>query len=195
MYSFNLNDIHVSNICFNDAYLHTISTVISTWSRLCEIYTYICFLHESEGCHGVGCVVAVGIAGCHNDNLRCPQWRHSWHCGSSRFSVLMHLFKCFYVSNQMVCEIPLHSVPSLFPYFVTCFLQTTQKRHPMAHSLIRAVALFRLLLFDIEVTDCDIYTYIYIYILRTRSTLHRNKGTNRNKYTQKKGKKCKHITM
>ena len=34
----------------------------------------------------------------------------------------------------------------------------------MAHSLIRAVALFRLLLFDIEVTDCDITRAYSIYI-------------------------------
>ena len=43
VYSFNFNDIHVSNSCFTDACLHTLSTVISTGSKLCEIYTYIFF--------------------------------------------------------------------------------------------------------------------------------------------------------
>ena len=133
VYSINVNDIHVSNTCFNDACLHTLSTVISTWCNLCEIYTYIFFLHKTEGCHEDGFAVAVSIVGYHIDNLRCCQWWHSWHCGSSHFSVFMHLFKCFYVSNQMVCEISLHSVPSLSPYFTIFFLQTTQKRHPMAH--------------------------------------------------------------
>ena len=43
MYSININDIHVSNNCFNDACLHTLSTVIFTWCNLCEIYAYIVF--------------------------------------------------------------------------------------------------------------------------------------------------------
>ena len=34
----------------------------------------------------------------------------------------------------------------------------------MAHSLIRAVALFRLLLFDIDVADCDLTRAYSIYI-------------------------------
>ena len=79
--------------------------------------------------------VAVGIAGCYNDNLRCHQWRHSRHCGSSRFSVFVYPSKCFYVSNQIICKISLHSVPSTSPYLAGCFLQITQKRRPIARLL------------------------------------------------------------
>ena len=88
------------------------------------------FLHKTLGCHEAGLAVAVGIVGCHNDNLRCRQYRHSWHCGSSRFLVFMHLFKCFYVSNQMVCEISLHSVPSLSPHFAIYFSKQPRKDTP-----------------------------------------------------------------
>ena len=45
---FNFNDIHVSNICFNDACLYTLSTVISSWNKLCEIYFRICRLSRPE---------------------------------------------------------------------------------------------------------------------------------------------------
>ena len=61
--------------------------------------------HLYEICDNAGFAVAVGIAGCHNDKLRCRQWWDSWHCGSSRFSVFVHLFKGLYGSNQIVCEI------------------------------------------------------------------------------------------
>ena len=105
MYSFNFNDIHVSNICFNDAciryppyYLLEVNCV-----KFILIYKYIFFLHKTEGCHGAGFAVAVGIAGCHNDNLRCRQWRHSWHCGSSRFLVFMTCLNAFmYQTNWFV---------------------------------------------------------------------------------------------
>ena len=110
--------------------MFTLSTVISTWCNLCEIYAYISFLHKTLGCHEAGFTVAVGIVGCHNDNLRCHQCRHSWHCGSSRFLVFMYLFKCFYVSNQMVCEISLHSVPSLSPHFAIYFSKQPRKDTP-----------------------------------------------------------------
>ena len=42
VYSFNFNDIHVSNICFNDACLHTLSTVISIEVN-CVKYIHIYF--------------------------------------------------------------------------------------------------------------------------------------------------------
>ena len=79
--------------------------------------------------------VSVGIAGCYNDNLRCHQWRHNRHCGSSRFSVFVYPSKYFYVSNQIICKISWHSVPSNSPYLAVCFLQITQKRRPMARLL------------------------------------------------------------
>ena len=41
VYSFNSNNIHVSNICFNDACLHTLSTVISTCVKF--ILEFACF--------------------------------------------------------------------------------------------------------------------------------------------------------
>ena len=84
---------------------------------------------------------------------------YSSHRGSFRFSVFIHLFKCFYVSNQMVCDILLQSVQSLSPYFAICFLQTTQKRDTTwltckgeiweIFKWLRTVGLFLLPLFDI----------------------------------------------
>ena len=85
VYSFNLSDIHVSNICFNDACLHTLSTVISTWSKLCEIYFRICLLSRPE----VVTEPALHSTIRSNDNFRWRHWYRSWHCDSSRFPFIM----------------------------------------------------------------------------------------------------------
>ena len=43
-----------------------------------------------EACHDVNFVVIVGIGGCHDDNLRCHQWRRqSWHHNDSQFPVIV----------------------------------------------------------------------------------------------------------
>ena len=87
VYSFNSNDIHVSNICFNDACLHTLSTVISTWSKLCEIYFRICLLSRPE------VVTEPALHRRFHDNFQWRHWHRSWHFDSSRFST--HYAMCF----------------------------------------------------------------------------------------------------
>ena len=38
---------------------------------------------KTESCHDANFVITGDTAGCHNDNLRCHQWRHhSWHHGA-----------------------------------------------------------------------------------------------------------------
>ena len=93
VYSFNFNDIHVSNICFNDACLHTLSTIISTWSKLSEIYFRICLLSRPE-------VVTEPALHCRfNDNFRWRHWHRSWHCDSSRFSTHYAMSLCMRFSG------------------------------------------------------------------------------------------------
>ena len=96
MYSFNFNDIHVSNICFNDACLHTLSTVISTWSKLCEIYFRICLLSRPE------VVTEPALHRRSNDNFRWRHWHRSWHCDSSRFSTHYAMSLCNVLSRDLL---------------------------------------------------------------------------------------------
>ena len=42
-------------------------------------------------CHDANFVVTGGTVGCHNDNLRCRQWRQSWHHDNSRFPLVISL--------------------------------------------------------------------------------------------------------
>ena len=42
---------------------------------------------KTESCHNANFVVTGGTVSCHKDNLRCRQWRQSWHHDDSRFSV------------------------------------------------------------------------------------------------------------
>ena len=88
VYSFNSNDIHVSNICFNDACLHTLSTVISTWSKLYENYFRICLLSRPE------VVTEPALHRRFHDNFRWRHWHRSWHCDSSRFSTHYAMSLC-----------------------------------------------------------------------------------------------------
>ena len=96
MYSFNFNDIHVSNICFNDACLHTLSTVISTWSKLCEIYFIIYLLSRPE------VVTEPALHRRSNDNFRWRHWHRSWHCDSSRFSTHYAMSLCNMLSRDLL---------------------------------------------------------------------------------------------
>ena len=58
--------------------------------------------------------VTGGTVGCHNDNLRCHQWRQSWHYDNSWFSVYVnsilwftHILRnannCYYVLLMFDC--------------------------------------------------------------------------------------------
>ena len=48
---------------------------------------------KAVSCHGAGSVITGGTVVWHNDNFRCRHWWWDWHCGSSGFSVFVHLFK------------------------------------------------------------------------------------------------------
>ena len=93
VYSIYINQIHVLNICFSDACLHTLFTVIFTWYNLCEILFHTFSVHKTQSCHEDSFLIADGNAG-YIDNLQCRQRWQKWHCGNSRFSVFVHLFKC-----------------------------------------------------------------------------------------------------
>ena len=125
VYSIEINDIHDSDICFNDACLHTLSTVISTWCNLCEIYIYIYINFCTKPIVVMGLVLPLLLSSRVVIMTTC----NAASC-SSHFSVFMHLFKCFYASNQIVCEISLDCASSLSPYLAICFLQTTRKYTP-----------------------------------------------------------------
>ena len=93
---FNINDIHVSNICFNDACLYTLSTVISSWSKLCEIYFRICLLSRPE------VVTEPALHRRSNDNFQWRHWHRSWHCDSSRFSTHYAMSLCNVLSRDLL---------------------------------------------------------------------------------------------
>ena len=68
---------------------------------------------KSEGRKDANFVVTGSTGGCHNDNLRCHQWRQSWHLDNSQFSVMLMQFTrrmgsggCYLVTNnsQMSCR-------------------------------------------------------------------------------------------
>ena len=42
---------------------------------------------KTKSCHNANFVATGGTVGCHIDNLRCHQWRQSWHYDNSWFSV------------------------------------------------------------------------------------------------------------
>ena len=126
MYSFNFNDIHVSNICFNDACLHTLSTVISTWSKLCKIYFRICLLSRPE------VVTEPALHRRSNDNFRWRHWHRSWHCDSSRFSTHYAMSLCNVLSWDLLSSEYRKDAPWLArkDSQVHLFMQEHGKRKP-----------------------------------------------------------------
>ena len=45
---------------------------------------------KTKSCRNANFDVIGGTVGCHNDNLRCHQWRQSWHYDNSWFSVYVN---------------------------------------------------------------------------------------------------------
>ena len=109
VYSFTSNDIHVSNICFNDACLHTLSTVISTWGKLCEIYFRICLLSRPE------VVTEPALHRRFHDNFRWRHWHRSWHCDSSRFSTHYAMSLCNVLLRDLLSSEYRKDAPWLAP--------------------------------------------------------------------------------
>ena len=95
VYSFNFNDIRISNICFN-ACLHTLSTVISTWSKLFEIYFRICLLSRPD------VFTEPAWHRRSNDNFRWRHWHRSCYCDSSRFSTHYAMSLCNVLSRDLL---------------------------------------------------------------------------------------------
>ena len=53
---------------------------------------------KTGGWHDVNFVAAGGHAGCHNDNLRCRQWRQSWHHDNFLVSICTLLSGIFVIN-------------------------------------------------------------------------------------------------
>ena len=69
---------------------------------------------KTKSCRNANFDVTGGTVGCHNDNLRCHQWRQSWHYDNSWFSVYVnstlwftHILRnannCYYVLLMFDC--------------------------------------------------------------------------------------------
>ena len=60
---------------------------------------------KTQGCHVVNFVVTDGTGGCRHDNLRCHQWRQSWHHDNSRISPTEFKWKSASIPqcNEPIC--------------------------------------------------------------------------------------------
>ena len=81
--------IFVMILCF-------IFTIISTWCKLCEIYSRICLLSRPED------VTEPALHRMCNDNFRWRHWHRSWHCDSSRFSTHYAMSLCNVLSRDLL---------------------------------------------------------------------------------------------
>ena len=59
---------------------------------------------KTKSCRNANIDVTGGTVGCHNDNLRCHQWRQSWHYDNSWFSVYVN---SILFDLHIFCEMPI----------------------------------------------------------------------------------------
>ena len=122
-------------IASTDACLHTSSTVISTWSKLCEIYFRICLLSRPE------VVTEPALHRRSNDNFQWCHWHRSWHCDSSRFSTHYAMSLCNVLSRDLLSSEYRKDAPWL----------ARKGRLLWIHNMISALAFSFCVIFDVTV--------------------------------------------
>ena len=112
----------------------------------------VCIFHrtcrtplKTESRHDANFVFTGSTAGCHNDILRCHQWRRTWHYDNSRFSVTVSVKLV-----DIICSI-LRDLTTDFPY--ECFDNFENGCVCMQYGSIRGAMLIYVL--DIKIYKTD----------------------------------------
>ena len=108
--SWDWDEASISNTRFRHIFIYLINILVIYHSQL-----------KPERYHEV----TDGTGGCRNDNLRCRQWRPSWHHDNSLLQGLsLWSLQCYWMSHRLYCQ----------PYCALCyfFLATLSVEAPVA---------------------------------------------------------------